>query len=569
MIIEIFHHLSYVKNATPEEVKFIDKKLTAYKQKFHSFKRVFETHKIFDKKTKGFLTGYLQTLEKELKENNMSYTIEDRRVYPSPTQSFSMSKSTMPPMWKTQEEAFQAIQDNYIGIIAKATGSGKTRLIFETINLRRNKTLILVPNNSIKKKTYDEAVKVFGKRNVSDKAPSNKFDYLFDLEIEEEKEEIETKESDELLDESFSNLFSDSEDTYQSGKEDLLHGLNSIFSQEQDIRDDLDDEDESPEDEFLNLKSLYKHKDDDKKLRQEKRKKIREYNKESKPITIICYQALQNISKKFLEEIECLIIDECHSASTQTIRNAVVQMPNAAYRYFFSATPWRDMGGDMKLLISVISTNVLYELRGKDAVEEGIISQPIYKLINPLTPKKWLRDIKKNNRRELLEQGIIGNSVRNAQIVQEAMNLYAEKRNIFIAVDEISHMKILEKRFQKKGIEPLLIYGEMNSWEKEANIKEAGEHDGPLVTIGTMAVGEGTDMPAINAVIIASGGKSTIRFIQRIGRGTRKTEKDFIVIDFFDWYHDKLIEWSKARIKTFKQEFEELKGLDKIFEKYN
>ena len=69
-------------------------------------------------------------------------------------------------------------------------------------------------------------------------------------------------------------------------------------------------------------------------------------------------------------------------------------------------------------------------------------------------------------------------------------------------------------------------------------------------------------MPHVNAVILGSGGRSTIRLIQRIGRGTRKTTEDFMVIDFFDWYHPKLIEHSLQRRKTFKEEYEELSGLD-------
>ena len=310
---------------------------------------------------------------------------------------------------------------------------------------------------------------------------------------------------------------------------------------------------------------LYKHKDDRNKLEKERKKEIRKFHKEFKNITVLCFQSLPNTSLKFLQDIECVIIDECHSASAATIRNALLDMKNAGYRYFFSGTPWRDNNADLQLLLSSIGTNLIYELRGKDAVELGIISRPIYVSINPPAPTEFLRNISKKNYREIIERGIIKNKVRNKTIVNEAMNEYENDKNVFIAVEEVSHLKILQKRFQQKGIEPEIIYGDLSEWEKNESIKKVGEHKGSLITIATMAVGQGTDMPYVNSVILASGGRSTIRLIQRIGRGTRKTEEDFKVIDFFDWYHDKLIEHSKERIKTFKEEYEELSGLDHFF----
>lgn len=142
------------------------------------------------------------------------------------------------------------------------------------------------------------------------------------------------------------------------------------------------------------------------------------------------------------------------------------------------------------------------------------------------------------------------------------MDLYTNDKNVFIAVDEIAHLEILKKRFEQLGVTPNIIFGEMRDWEKNDTIKKVGNYNGSLITIGTMAVGQGTDMPYVNAVILASGGKSTIRFIQRIGRGSRKTTEDFMVIDFFDWFHETLIKHSIERQQTFKKEYEELSGLD-------
>jgi superfamily II DNA or RNA helicase len=107
----------------------------------------------------------------------------------------------------------------------------------------------------------------------------------------------------------------------------------------------------------------------------------------------------------------------------------------------------------------------------------------------------------------------------------------------------------------------VIIHGELPSFEKEQKIQKVGKHKGAMITIGTMAVGIGTDMPEINVVIIASSGKSTIRFLQRIGRGSRRTSASFLVIDFFDWFHPKLMDYSKSRMRTFNSEYKNPKEL--------
>lgn len=550
---------TYIRNAKGSDLDFIEKKLKFWKKNFNPdpFGNKFDVINILDRKEKFFPTGYLNILTKKLDKEKIKYKIEDQRYYPIAHISYDQ-KGDLPKLYITQKNAFEKIKENNTGVIASATGSGKTRLIQETIALRGCKTLIIVPNKSIQSKMAEVFTDVFGKRNVSTKAPKKTYDYLFfDDAIEELEENEENNTEDNQSLESLANIFSKAQEEEKSKKKNGLHQLSDLYS-----KTSVDPEDEDPEDEFESMGKLYKHKDDRNKLEKERKKEVRKFNKEFKNITIICFQSLPNISKKFLQDIECVIIDECHHASALTIREALLEMSNAGYRYFFSGTPWRDTSADLNLLLSSIGNNLIYELRGKDAVEEEIISKPIYVSINPPPPNEFIKNISKRRYREIIEKGIIKNKTRNKTIVEEAMDLYSNNKNVFIAVEEVSHLKILQKRFQQKGIEPEIIYGDLSDWEKNDTIKKVGNHNGSLITIATMAVGQGTDMPYVNAVILAAGGRSTIRLIQRIGRGTRKTTEDFMVIDFFDWYHETLIKHSQDRQKTFREEYEELSGLD-------
>lgn len=551
----------FVKNATETEKEFIDKKLKFFSPKFgFGFGKQFDVTSIYDKKENSFPAGYLTRLQKKLDKEKIKYEIQDKRKIPYGSYNFIL-RNPLPEAWETQKEALEAIDKHNSGTIASATGSGKSRLILETAFRKKCKTLILVPTENIRDQLYEFFVEYLGEKNVTTSTVKKEADYFLAKEQEDEvsiadieEEDEQPKTSIDILKGIFNSGQAFKRDEERSEKDKLLQKMNNLFSySDYDI-----EKKESPEEAYKKNKGLYKYKDDEKRLKKEKEKKIKSIRSKIKPITIICYQSLPNVSIEYLKEVECLIIDECHQASTTTTREALLQMENAGYRYFFSATPWRDLSSQMELLISSIGENLIYELKGKDAVEKDIISKPEYRLINTPAPKEWLRDIPKRKFRELLERGIIGNEVRNQTIVDEAIGLYEDDYNVFIAVDEISHLLILQKRFQDKGIEATIIHGEMGSYEKNNAVKKVGSTKGASICIGTMAVGLGTNMPEINAVILASGGKSTIRFLQRIGRGSRKTKSDkqFVVIDFFDWYHDTLIKHSKERVKTFEKEFE-------------
>lgn len=239
------------------------------------------------------------------------------------------------------------------------------------------------------------------------------------------------------------------------------------------------------------------------------------------------------------------------------IRECLLKLKNCAYRYYFSATPWRDHPADQQLLVSSIGSKRIYELSPEEAIKLQSIAKPKYIQKHSPENKNYMKGLKKW--RDVLEQGIIGNENRNKMIVEDALKDLDAGENVFIAVDEISHLEILKERFRQQGVIVDCIHGEQPRKVNQELIEKVGNQQSGI-TIGTMSVGEGTDMPNISSVILASGGKSSIRFLQRIGRGARKgTNQDkvaFIVRDYFDWFYDRLMRHSMARKKVFDTYFE-------------
>ena len=122
-----------------------------------------------------------------------------------------------------------------------------------------------------------------------------------------------------------------------------------------------------------------------------------------------------------------------------------------------------------------------------------------------------------------------------------------EARNILIAklarkapkpfmclVKEVSHGELIVKAMQKEGLKVKFVYGEMNPDERARifDLVRAGRIDGIIATTlaDEIAVGgilplpplrHGLDLPALKSLILAGGGKSSTRALQRVGRIVR------------------------------------------------
>jgi superfamily II DNA or RNA helicase len=89
------------------------------------------------------------------------------------------------------------------------------------------------------------------------------------------------------------------------------------------------------------------------------------------------------------------------------------------------------------------------------------------------------------------------------------------------------------------------------------------DHSG--VFIASPIFDEGIDVPRVDTVILACGGKSYVKLLQRIGRGMRKKDdgkNELIIIDFIDDTNKYLLKHSDRRIKTYVSEGFDAKVVD-------
>ena len=248
-----------------------------------------------------------------------------------------------------------------------------------------------------------------------------------------------------------------------------------------------------------------------------------------------------------------VVVHNCHHVGADTWYE-VVRRCDAFYRFGLSGTPLkRSDGGDMKLIGA--TGGVVFQIRNKELIERGISVQPHVtwiRVTQPLLP----RGIKYP---EAYRLGIVENVWRNTAVARATAERVERGLNVLILVTELKHGRILDEKLWNftpgSFIPHQFLSGEEAS---EVRTKAFDEFRAGVlrVLIATSIMNEGIDMPNIDALVLAAGGKSSIRTLQRIGRGLRKggTVDRLEVVDFVDFQNKYLLEHSLQRFGDYKNE---------------
>lgn len=257
--------------------------------------------------------------------------------------------------------------------------------------------------------------------------------------------------------------------------------------------------------------------------------------------------------RSVLETTDVLFADECHHVGSDSWYQVMRACP-AYYRFGLSGTPLkRTDGADLRLI--GVTGPVLYEVRNKTLIERGVSVQPIIYFI-PIEKPKISKGV---NYREAYEVGIVENPYRNNALCAEVAKYVEQGLSVLILVREIKHGDILDKKlwsYPKGSFVPhQFINGKESS---EVRQKALAEFSSGTIKalIATSILDEGVDVPNIDVLVLAGGGKSSIRTLQRVGRGLRtggNIDKLFVV-DTADFQNKYLLKHSLQRMEDYKAE---------------
>jgi superfamily II DNA or RNA helicase len=242
------------------------------------------------------------------------------------------------------------------------------------------------------------------------------------------------------------------------------------------------------------------------------------------------------------------MVDEAHRVSSLDSTYAkVLSNIMAPIRIGFTATlPTAETA---QLSLEALIGPVIGELSIEEASELGILAVPKVRLLK--TP--FSHTIKSTRRyADVYQVGVVESQVRHNLIVDKVMD-HAKRGDItLIFVNRIEHGEMLQDTFMEKGEQVPFVRGDMKPQERE-NIKHSLMGRRRKIAIATTAWREGINIPSLDVIFNAGGGKDELGVIQTIGRGLRRTHgKDEVIIyDIFDPSHHYLISHFGERITLY------------------
>jgi superfamily II DNA or RNA helicase len=256
--------------------------------------------------------------------------------------------------------------------------------------------------------------------------------------------------------------------------------------------------------------------------------------------------------KDFLKSIDFLIVDEAHTATSASFM-AVLNCISAPVRLGLSGTPLKK-DPEKDLLLEAFCGPISCDIPASVLQDEGHLAKAWLSSVIIDTPKLNALDYQ-----EAKDTLIINNTVRTNILANIIIERYNTNKTIMVlagnsvALGENLYAAIRRKISKKKDV--VFVYGET----ADDIVNDALEdlRKGRIkIVVTTVILDTGIDVPSINCLVVAGGGKSFTKTIQRVGRGLRKKADGSMleVIDVFDSTNHYLLSHAKKRLKYYEEE---------------
>lgn len=252
--------------------------------------------------------------------------------------------------------------------------------------------------------------------------------------------------------------------------------------------------------------------------------------------------------RHLLEAAQCVFMDECHRVAAPTAQRVVMAIEGAIYRFGLSASPWRDDGADM-LLESAFGA-VMVRVSASELIEEGYLVPPLIRFVTvPAVAYEKARQY-----HAIYGDYVVANPDRNQLVAARTADMIGRGRPTLVLVRMISHGYTIQRLLLERGIGLPFLSGKDTSTFRNQTLQDL--RDGTLRgIIASTIADEGIDIKPLSGLVLAGGGKSSTRALQRIGRVLRicPGKRDAEVVDFEDNARF-LTEHAAARLRIYRTE---------------
>ena len=266
-------------------------------------------------------------------------------------------------------------------------------------------------------------------------------------------------------------------------------------------------------------------------------------------ITVAMIQSLYKCAHEVSQHVGFLICDEVHRAPSRTFTEAASAF-DSKFTLGLSATPYRRDG--LTKLINFYFGDQVAAVDQKALTESGAILPFVVKWVKT----EFKTDLDASSQYSAMLSELTQDAVRNRLVCSEASRQAKTGEGIpLIISDRKAHCQVIAETLDSiHGISATVLTGDLPGKQREAVVARlnAGKCQA-LVATGAL-IGEGFDLPALGAVILATPIKFKGRVIQSIGRVLRPSpgQDMAVVVDFEDVHVGVLKASARARAQVYR-----------------
>ena len=252
---------------------------------------------------------------------------------------------------------------------------------------------------------------------------------------------------------------------------------------------------------------------------------------------------------KILDVSEVLFLDECHLSTSDEWYKIAIRV-RAPYRFGLSGTPFsNDKVRNIKL--RACTGDVVFKISNEELIKRGVSSCPIVYFF-PIETDQL--DLQNAIYETAYQQLIVRNEKRNEKIAEIVEKCIERGEHVLILIKMIEHGEILLDKLIQRNIKCEFIHGQ-NDITRRKEVIEMFKSGKIQCIIASAIFDQGIDIDNMQNLIIASGGASKVKTLQRLGRALRKGTQPFVnIYDFMDLGNKYLKKHSKKRIESCKDE---------------
>lgn len=264
---------------------------------------------------------------------------------------------------------------------------------------------------------------------------------------------------------------------------------------------------------------------------------------------------------EFYQSRKVIAVDEWHHGAAVTYKKIFSMCDHIYHRYGMTGTYFRSSGDD--LAMHALISGTIYRATSQDMLRLGYLV-PVRAVFLPIDAAK-IPARSASFFAHHGKHGIHEHQLRNQWAAYAAYALFYKGRRVLVLVGTKAQGKILQEILvrtlpQAPGTAQFKAAEFISTdcdRKRQANIlRSFSAREEVKVLIGTSILGEGVDLPEVDALVYARGEKAEVSLTQSIYRVCTAIpgKTDAVLVDFADRHHRKLMEHALERLRVYYEE---------------